>query len=114
MDTGINGENYIDVDDALKRVGGNMGLYKRLLGRFIEGNHFEALDSAIQKGDFEEAERMAHTLKGVGANLSLIKLTAVSTELEQLIKNSQDYTACLANLKQAYDVTLEKIAEITG
>ena len=79
-----------------------------------DGNHFEALESAVQSGDLAEAERMAHTLKGVGANLSLSKLTVISANMEQLIKNGQDHTACLAELKSVYDVTLEKIAEVTG
>ena len=112
MDT--NNKEFIDVEDALKRVGGNEGLYKRLLGRFIDGDHFGALESAIQSGDTEESAHLAHTLKGVSANLSLAKVTALSAELEQAIKNGNDYAALLSDLKQAYETTLKKISEISG
>ncbi|MCL2126549.1 MAG: Hpt domain-containing protein [Oscillospiraceae bacterium] len=112
MDTNNAGNEYFDLDDALSRIGGNMGLYKRLLGRFIEGNHYEALETALQSGDKEEAARQAHSLKGVSANLSLVKIRALSVELEQLIKDDADHTECLAALKQAFDATVEKAAEI--
>ena len=110
---GNNTDNeYFDLDDALSRIGGNMSLYKRLLGRFIEGNHYDALESALLSGDMEEAARQAHSLKGVSANLSLTKIRALSVELEQLIKDNADYSVCLAELKQAFAITVEKAADI--
>lgn len=112
MDT--NNKEFIDIEDALKRVGGNEGLYKRLLGRFVDGDHLGPLENALQSGDFEESAHLAHTLKGVSANLSLIKVTTLSAELEQAIKNGNDYSLLLSNLKQAYGTTLEKISEISG
>ena len=110
----INAQNkeYIDTADALPRVGGNMALYKKLLGRFVEGNHIGELEAAIQSGDKENAARQTHTLKGVSANLSLVKVWTLSVELEQLLKSNADYSACLADLKQAYTTTTEKISEI--
>jgi len=105
---------YINIEDALGRIGGNMDLYKRLLGRFLDGNYLEPLNNALNTGDSEEAARLAHTLKGVCANLSLVRLRSLSTDLEQIIKNNQDYLPLLEELKRAYDSTAEKIAEITG
>ena len=113
MDMSNNSAEYIDLNDALSRIGGNMSLYKRLLGRFIEGNHFEELERALQSGNMEDSARQAHSLKGVSANLSLAKIRAISIELEQLIKDNADYSACLEELRQAYAVTVEKISEIT-
>ena len=106
------GSEYFDLDDALSRIGGNMSLYKRLLGRFIEGNHYEELERALQSGDMVEAAHQAHSLKGVSANLSLTKIRSISVELEQLIKDNADYSECLAQLKQAFITTVEKAAEI--
>jgi len=105
---------YIDVDDALKRVGGNADLYKRLLKRFLDGNDFESLDNAFKNNDIEEAARLAHTIKGVSANLSLIKVRDVSTDLEHLIKDGLDCPASLAELQQAFSDTKDKIAEYIG
>jgi len=105
-------KEYIDVDDALKRVGGNMALYKRLLARFAESDQCAPLAEALNSGDTEEAARLAHTLKGVSANLSLVKVKNLSADIEQLIKSGSDHSALLAELRLAYDVTVGKIAEI--
>ena len=112
MDTDVNIKEYLDKDDALKRIGGNEGLYKKLLARFVDGDYLDVLCTALQSGDTEESARAAHTLKGVSANLSLIKIRDISMDLEQEIKNGADYAACLDELKQAFDVTLEIVAEI--
>ena len=113
MDVIYNNGEYIDVDGALKRVGGNMDLYKRLLKRFVEGNNLGPLKGAIVNGNPEEAARQAHTVKGVSSNLSLIKIADLSANLEQLIKNGEDHSACLAELEQAYEATVIIIAGIT-
>jgi len=105
---------YIDADDALNRIGGNEGLYKKLLARFVEGNYLDAVTGAINNGDMEEAARSVHTLKGVSANLSLVKVQSLSVELEQAIKGGADHTGKLEELISAYGATMEKIAGITG
>jgi len=114
MGPGDNSKEYIDVDDALKRVGGNLNLYKKLLGRYVEGNHMGAFDDALGSGNMEEAAHLAHTIKGVSANLSLIKVMNVAADLEQAIKNGGDHAAILEELKKVYNTTVEKIAEVTG
>ena len=112
MDIDVSIKEYIDVNDALNRIGGNEGLYKKLLTRFIEGNYLDAICDAINKGDIEESARAAHTLKGVSANLSLVKIQSISLDLEHSFKDGSDHSAKLEELKQVYGVTLEKIAEI--
>lgn len=107
-------KTYIDVDDALKRVGGNRALYKKLLGRFVDGNYVDAIEKAILSGDSEDAARQAHTLKGVSANLSLERVRALSIVLEEAIRSGGDCSGDLAELRQAYDVTIGKIAEVEG
>jgi len=112
MDTSSTQNEYIDVDDALSRIGGNMSLYQKLLGRFVDGNLYEELEQTLQRGDHEESTRQAHSIKGVSANLSLVKIRTLSIELEQLLKDNADYSACLAALKEAFSGTLEKISEL--
>jgi len=112
MDMEIGAKEYIDVDDALKRVGGNMNLYKRLLGRFVDSDQCVPLEEALHSGNTEEAARLTHTLKGVSANLSLVKVKNLSADLEQLVKNGSDHSAVLEELKRAYGVTVQMIAEI--
>ena len=111
MDIEVRREDYLDVDDALKRIGGNVDLYKRLLKRFLDGNDIETLENALSSGITDDAVRAAHSIKGVGANLSLVKVTSISTKLEHEIKDGLDYSANLDELKQVYGVTLKVIAE---
>ncbi|MCL2366218.1 MAG: Hpt domain-containing protein [Oscillospiraceae bacterium] len=104
-------EEYIDVQDALKRIGGNVDLYKRLLGRFVDGDQLKQLEAALDSGNKEDASRLAHTIKGVAANLSLVKLREVSADLEQNIIGDHDHTAKLNELKDVYDVTVQIASE---
>jgi len=107
-----NSGEYINVDDALRRIGGSISLYKRLLTQFTGAGYIGPLEEALNSGNKEEAAHLVHTLKGVCANLSLIKLAAVSAELEHNIKDGSDHSGSFAELKQAYAITTEKIAEI--
>lgn len=107
-------KEYIDMEDALKRVGGNKDLLIRLLRQFIDSDFAGQLDKALEEGDLETAGRNAHSVKGTGANLSLPKLTAVSLELEQKIKGGEDYSGSLAIFKEVYAETLKQIEAAIG
>ena len=104
---------YINIPDALKRIGGSMDLYKRLLNQFSGGDHIDPLEEALNSGAMEEASRLIHTLKGVAANLSLTKLSTTAGELEHTIKNGVEHSEAFANLKNAYLITSQQIADIS-
>ena len=110
----VSRDDYLDVNDALKRIGGNLDLYKKLLKRFIDGNDFEALVKALDSGDAEESKRLAHTIKGVSANLSLKRIRAASTELELILKDNLNHAPILTELKEAYEITIKLIVEFTA
>ena len=105
-------DEYVDVNDALRRIGGSMDLYKRLLGQFAGGDHIGPLEAAFESGDSEDASRKLHALKGVSANLSLIKLSEIASALEYMVKDGVDHTTLFEELKGVYDITLQQIAEI--
>ena len=104
---------YVDVKSALQRIGGSMDLYKRLLGQFTDGDHIGSLEEALIAGNSEEAIRLAHTLKGVSANLSLDKLSRTAAELERNIKDGSDCSGTVAELKSIYYETSLQIALIS-
>ena len=104
---------YVDVQDALKRIGGSMDLYKRLLKQFSGGDHIDPLEEALSTGAMEEASRLIHTLKGVAANLSLVKISTLSSELEHKVKNGLEHSDTFAELKNAYLITSQQIADIS-
>ena len=103
---------FVDVPDALKRIGGSMDLYKRLLGQFTGGDHINPLEEALGTSS-EEASRLIHTLKGVAANLSLKKLSTAASDLEHSIKNGLDHSNAFSELKHVYYETSQEIAKIT-
>ena len=113
MELNTNKTDYINVEDALRRIGGNADLYKRLLGRFVAANNMESLEKALQSGNMEESAHLTHTLKGVSANLSLNGIRASSIDLEQALKDGLDYSGHFVRLKQVYNATLEIIADMT-
>jgi len=107
----INSE-YVDVQEALKRIGGSMDLYKRLLNQFTGGDHIDPLEEALSTGALDEAARLIHTLKGVASNLSLKKLSAKAGELEHKVKEGTEHSASFNELKNAYYETSQEISKI--
>ena len=104
---------YIDVQDALKRIGGSMDLYKRLLNQFTGGDHIDPLEEALSVGAMDEASRLIHSLKGVAANLSLVKISTLAADLEHKVKDGMDHSATFNELKHAYYETSQQIVEIS-
>jgi HPt (histidine-containing phosphotransfer) domain-containing protein len=103
---------YINAEDGAKRVGGNMALYKKLLTRFVEGNYLESLTTELESGNIEGAANMAHTIKGVSANLSLTKVNEISAALESALKNGKPHEELHAELKTATAATIERISSL--
>ena len=106
--------DYLNIDSALKRVGGNETLYKKLLTHFLNDNHVDVLNEAVEKGDYEIAAQNAHTIKGVSANLSLDNLRQMAADIEAQLKSGQDATALLSELNATFDKTIEYINEYIG
>ena len=104
--------HYIDVSDALKRIGGSMDLYKRLLKQYSGTDHIEPLEESLRDGVSEDASRKLHTLKGVCANLSLSKLAAAAADLEKIVHDGTDYSESFEKLKDIYHETSQQISEI--
>jgi signal transduction histidine kinase/CheY-like chemotaxis protein/HAMP domain-containing protein len=82
----------LDTQDGLARVGGNRTLYLKLLRQFIEqqGPAVEQITEALARGDVGLAERIAHSLKGVAANLGATQVPSAAGALEQSIRDGAD------------------------
>lgn len=72
----------------------------RFVKKFLAEPSFENLRSAVESGDYEEAFKAAHALKGVSANLSFSRLTTSVSAMTELLRNSSekliDRAECLA------------------
>ena len=90
----------LDMALGLRQIQGREQLYRRLLAQFAAGQA-EAparLAEAIAAGRWEEAERIAHTLKGVSAQIGALVLRDLAERLEQAIRQRES-TAALGPLQ---------------
>jgi two-component system sensor histidine kinase/response regulator len=77
----------LDVADGLLRLAGNRALYRKLLTQFVEQQAAapDRIAALLDAGGHAEAERLAHTLKGVAGNLGARGIQAAAAELERAI-----------------------------
>ena len=61
----------LDVDGALKRVGGDRELLVRIIDFVVEDSpqFVSRMETALESGEYSEVERAAHSLKGLVSNL---------------------------------------------
>jgi signal transduction histidine kinase/CheY-like chemotaxis protein/HPt (histidine-containing phosphotransfer) domain-containing protein len=73
--------------DGLNRVNGKQDLYKKILLQFRASNvdTVDNLETALSMGDDMTACRLAHTVKGVAANIGAVQLAVVAAELESAL-----------------------------
>ena len=84
-------EAGVDLDKTMERFMNNEALYLKFLKRFPEDPNYAQLKEHISTGDYEEAFRDAHTLKGVAGNLGLGPFyTVVSALTEELRSRKYD------------------------
>ena len=78
----------VDTVAGLRRMGGKAPLYLSMLRKFkaTQIPAWEALCEAVAKGDLANAERLAHTLKGLAGNIGATSLQEVGGVLETALR----------------------------
>jgi PAS domain S-box-containing protein len=107
----------IDSNAGLAVCGGNLDLYRRLLLKFRKGYEgFESrIESALDEEDLETATRLAHTMKGVAANLGALETSATAAALETLCKEGGQADCIreeLNRLQSALSVVLGSVEQL--
>lgn len=107
----------LDTRLGLLTTAQNEKLYRKLLIKFREGySDFKAMfDAALASEDAIAAERTAHTLKGVAANIGALAVQAKAAELEQACKTQQSQqtlTALLQAVVAEIDIVLQGLTTI--
>lgn len=112
-------DTSLNIEKALGALGGNQGLYKKILVRFRDSyaDAGQTLEGHVAAGEWQEAERMAHTLKGLAGNIGAETLIVVAQNLERLLHEQKDGQDCrdalalfkseLAGAMRAIDATLQ-------
>ncbi len=90
----------IDLEDGLQRLNGNWVAYKRILLSFRnkQAEAVTQLKQLIQQGQWDEAARLAHSLKGSGGNLGAKQLYETAAVMEQVCREG-DADAAEAGLE---------------
>jgi PAS domain S-box-containing protein len=77
----------LDVAGALERLDGNRKIYDWLLRSFLENKSgtVAEIQDALNSGDMELAERLAHTLKSSAGSIGVVELESLMQSLETAI-----------------------------
>lgn len=105
-------KKYIDVDDGLRRIRGNKKLYKRMLDMLLTSEEFDKLKNELAAENYDEAEKAAHSIKGVTGNLSLPELFSVSVDLMQQLKNGAPDIDTIAYFWEVWDITKDYVVKV--
>ncbi|GAB3186831.1 response regulator [Hydrogenophaga aquatica] len=78
----------LDTGAGLRRMAGNAGLYLAMLRKFVAGqaDADERIACAMEQGDWDTAERLAHSLRGVAGNLGAVELERLAAALESRLR----------------------------
>ena len=99
-----------DYDDVVRRLMGEK-LVRKFLLKFLDDKSYADLGRTLSEGDYKEAFRAAHTLKGVAANLAFTELMERVSELtEQLRPCAEPADEVLyQKVVESYDLTIQAI-----
>lgn len=81
--------NDIDLEGAKERFMENEELFKRFLFRFPKENAFADLERFTIEENVDDAFHVAHTMKGVVGNLSLISVSKVLNPIVEIFRKDE-------------------------
>ncbi len=107
----------IDMDEGIKRVGGNRGLYQKLLQDFYQDHHDDdtVIRDALKDDDVEKALRVAHTVKGISGSIGATGLQKDAAALEGAIKNGETsrYDPLLADFSRSLQAVMNELMSLS-
>ena len=101
-----------NTEEGLKRCVNKEDFYLRMVNKALEGDQIEQLSSALAEKNLDKAFELAHTLKGVLANLALTPLLEPINTMTELLRSrtDTDYSALLLQSQSKW-TELKKLAE---
>jgi len=100
-----------DVEKAIARMGGNINMYNKTLAKVVEteSDAMQRLAKSLQEGNNESAIRIAHTIRGIAANIGASALAKQAEQLELALtdeaigSNPEAVSRLIANTQQSID-----------
>ena len=105
---------------GLRQAGGRVSLYLRVLDRFLLAPQelLQPLQRALQELRWADAQRMAHTLKGVSAQAGAMEVHDLAAQLEAALQpataSAQSHTAAVQALAHALGAVLDSLTVALG
>ncbi len=99
----------INIEAGLATVGNDRKLYLELLFRFVEhyGDSAVRLRDLLRDGDLDAASRLAHTVKGVAANLGVERIL----RLTRMMENALPDVPLDPGLLNAFEAEMARVLE---
>ncbi len=92
------GHAVLDIERGLKQVGGDLNMYRELLGDFVEElpARLQTIEDTFARKDLVGLSRAAHNLKGIAASLGASELSQYAQRLDK--QSVEGYTEALDHL----------------
>ncbi len=107
---------WIDIPAAAAKLRGNRGLLKKLIMEFPRdySDYARLIGEAMQKGEKENAYRLAHTIKGIAGQIAANDLQKAAEKMEETMEKGdpEDFDSFLKRFETALQNVLESIANI--
>lgn len=97
-----------DLDEVLGRLRSERLVQKFVL-KFLDDPSYALLQSSVAAGDYKEAFRAAHTLKGTCANLGFTRLSASSSALTEAMRG--DVAPADSTLLSAVEADYQRVTD---
>lgn len=79
----------VDTDGGIKRINGNVNLYKRLLGSFVKAMKANAVPADFDGANCTEAIEKTHAIKGTSGNLSITPIYEAYSKIVDLLRTGK-------------------------
>ncbi len=107
----------IDIETGVKRIGGDKAFFKKLLLEFHEDYATSAniIREALRDGRIRDAQRTAHTIKGISGNIGADDLYLTASELDLALKKEQleQVDDLLERFSEALHKVIQSIATLS-
>ena len=106
----------LDTAAGMKRVLGKTRLYLDMLRKFSAGqaDAVPHIRHALDEGDLNTAERIAHTLKGTAGNIGAVSIQAAAGEIEAAIRDGRNRPEIEALLAAISPMLADLLARLAG
>ncbi len=99
-----------DYEGVVSRLQGER-LVRKFVVKFLADTSYDTLCLSLKTGDYQEAFRAAHTIKGICQNLGFTALLHSSSALSDALRSNQlqDIPALAGRLEEDYKRTVSAI-----